>query len=496
MAFREPTFTEGLDQLNKGNFLGGLVLAAQGDLIKQQTLSTQNIISTFSQRLQELESTPLTTEEQLARLNQDPETKGNITNLQDMIGDYQSLTYSIFERQKMINSIYGDTMNALAGVGGETAERVSGSLKGQYGMKTKELEQLAEMPFKSLEFQKTTLGLIETRFDITKKSEELRLLGEDEKAKNLLFKMISSNEVTKLKLSYNRDTGKYSYNMNDLYKEMYAQYGKLPEFSRAFLGVQEFLYKNTQVYNPEPLNLGGMSGSRSGMGIPERTAALKTLHSWCRDNGSWSNTANNSKDPFWVGVREEYLNATRDAYPEEWAKAQNDPLARQKAEYQKFFRFGMDRKGIDQMEDGTAKDRALTQHNLLYNKHSDTYYPKYLREFELLIDPTGKTKIIGDGANLVNGSIIDPVTGDPYPITGWIPTGGRWSGDPSTYEINFGNKIPIGNPEDEGDEESLTGLMNDKSGRTKEMFYLMEQQRQSKKKKSEHETRTFKLGKE
>jgi len=57
MAYgREPSFTETFGELSSSNFLGGLILKAQGDVLKSQSIATKKIISSFSQRLQELEA--------------------------------------------------------------------------------------------------------------------------------------------------------------------------------------------------------------------------------------------------------------------------------------------------------------------------------------------------------------------------------------------------------------------------------------------------------
>ena len=213
MAYgREPSFTETFGELSSSNFLGGLILKAQGDVLKSQSIATKKIISSFSQRLQELESTPLTVDEQLAALNKDPDVKKSFKSLQETIGDYEALTYNIYNRQMMLNKIYGDTINALSGVGGETAGRLVESLGREQGIKNEELQRLQRLPLQTAEYKKTLLDIENTKFNLEEGNFKLQELRDDADALKLFRDMINSDEFASLQLAFNQATGKTKYN--------------------------------------------------------------------------------------------------------------------------------------------------------------------------------------------------------------------------------------------------------------------------------------------
>lgn len=362
MAFGERSFTEQMSPISQSNFLGGLVLKAQGDLIKSQTLATQNIISGFSKRLQELESTPISVDDQLKKLNEDPDIKDNMTSLQGMLGDYQALTLSVMDRQKMMNKIYGDTLNALAGTGGETAGRVSESLKGQYNMKSKELEELGQLPLKSAEYKQTLLNIENTRANAQTGQVKLDELRQDTEAQKLFRDMIDSDEFSGLVLGFNTASGKPSYDIHKLRDQMWLKYKDDPRgFERAWTGVDEYIRTHVEKFRPE-FRTGG--GDGFGKGYMDSLLKLKMLYSDLRDVAGKVGTYQNDS-------KYQYL---RDEYSLEANGILGNPDPSKKPNELWKYNFGADPQVNAQLK-GDTKEAADYVHKMMYDKtNSDSYW--------------------------------------------------------------------------------------------------------------------------
>lgn len=361
------SFTRDMSQIANADFLGGLVIKAQGDLIKKQTLATQDIITNFSKRLQQFESEPLKVEEQLSRLNEDPDVKDNMVSLQDMIADYQTLTHNLFERQVRLNTVYGDTINALSMVGSKESEQLMKTLAAQHGMKSGELERIRNMPFESLQYQKTILDIENTKFSLQESGIKLQELRESVAAQRIFADMIVSDEFTDLRLAFNTASGRHSYDLAKFRDSMWLRYGHDENFVRAWKGVDEYIRKNIEKFRPEIRQMGGDGEIKSYM---DNLMFMKGLYNDLRD--TTAKIGQLQYDPKYQWARDEYHNTALLLYGQPDTNKPNDLWK---------YSFGSDPAVIAKMEKD-AKAEAKYVYDMIYDKKNVKGYWSGLQQLQ------------------------------------------------------------------------------------------------------------------
>jgi hypothetical protein len=377
------SFTDQLGQISQTNLMGGLLLSAQADMITQQIGTTKSVMNSFSKKLQDLESQPLTTEEQLQRLQQDPDFQNSAGDLSKYIADYQALTMNVRNRVDSLTKLYGNTAIALSAIGGDVAERISGVLDKQLGEKVDSAQQYLQAPAEALKLRATLMDIEAAKLNIESSKMSIQQVKDDKEATSVLAKMISSEEFSKMNLSYNTATGKPSYNLNQFREQMAKLYGDNPAFLKAWLALDEHVRKNTQTWRPE-FRQAGMGDANT----IQRLSYSMELYNTMKDVTAYTNKILYGGEDEYVQARAEYFKAAQQLYPN--AKRTDvgtyyiQDEKTKSAKSINAFDFGADPRVIDAIEDDTSQKYAKQIYNYLYNDAPDNqdYYWKYLEALE------------------------------------------------------------------------------------------------------------------
>jgi glutaredoxin len=377
------SFTDQFAQISQTNLMGGLLLSAQADMMTKQISTTKDIMTSFSKKLQDVESSPLTTEEQLQRLQQDPDFQESAGDLSKYIADYQTLTMNVRNRVNSLTNLYGNTALALSAVGGDVAERISGVLDKQLSDKTQAAEQYLQVPAEALKLRATLMDIEAAKLSIESSKLSLQQVKDNKEATAVLAKMISSDEFTQMNLSYNTATGKPSYNLNKFKESMAKLYGDNPAFLQAWLALDEHIRKNTQTWRPE-FRSAGMGDANT----IQRLSYSMELYNTMRDVTAYTNKILYGGEDEYVQARAEYLKAAQQLYPNAKQTDLGTYYVQDKenksAKSINSFNFGADPRVIDAMEDDVAAKYAKQIYEYLYDDSpkNDNYYWKYLEALE------------------------------------------------------------------------------------------------------------------
>jgi len=431
-------FTTALAKLQTSNLMSGEVIKGQAKLLEAQTKGTRNVITDFNARLQELEQEPLSTEEQLSAINEDPTVKENQVDLEKQLSTFASFSVNVLRRQEELNKLYGGTIQNLGMVGGEDAGRLVDVLSGQQKQKISNLERQRKLPFETQAFKQSMFQVESIKTDLLLDNIKLDDLKEDRKVTSLMAKIISGDEFSKLNLIFNQASGKKGFNLENFRNNMFLQYGSDPEFAKAWAGVDALIRKNTLNWRSQFSKTGNM-----GTTLMENITFTKRKYNELVEATKRMDLLrfpNETEDFQWV--RDEYKRTALALFA-------NDVKKRQK----EINEFGSSLQVIKAME--TGEDLAKEVYDVMYDKTSDQYYNKNYKDLgNLLTSQYGEYTPVSpffrkgtldnprsypliDGSFLDPTKIIVPVDASLFPNGG----GGYYDpGDPETY-VDYESRV-------------------------------------------------------
>jgi hypothetical protein len=148
------SYIENLNKLAQNNFMGGMVQSASAELMLARTKAATETLSNLNNELSALDSNiPLTTEEQISRLQDNPQAKQITEDISQRAAQFQAMSGKLRDRQQLYQNAYGKAITELGVIGGEEADRMLPYLEKQQQMKTISLENTRRDQMEQLEFE-------------------------------------------------------------------------------------------------------------------------------------------------------------------------------------------------------------------------------------------------------------------------------------------------------------------------------------------------------
>ena len=403
-------FTKDLAMLQASNLMSGAVVKGQAELLTARTKGTQQILRDFNERLQGLEQEPLTTEDQLRTINEDVTVTEEMVDLEEQLANFSSFSINVIQRQEELNKLYGGTIQALGVVGGEDAVRMANILESQRGTRVQELEKQRQLPFETQAYKQSMFQVETMKLELQEGTIQLEDLKNDREVAKLMSNILTTDEFTRMNLSFNTQTGKRKFDLNAFRDAMFLRYGHNPKFAQAWSGIDEYIRTNTQTYRPQ-----FSTGTGSGANMMENLTLIKGKYTELVDATRRMGSLRFGEEYQWA--RDEYYNMVAAKYGEQIEK---EGIEQIKTKYSKDFEFGSSPDIINQMLDSGAKNVANEVHETLYNRSSDQYYNKHYKQLgNLLTSQYGQYTTVspfykaGGGTDqnpypLIDGSGLDP----------------------------------------------------------------------------------------
>lgn len=146
------TFEDNMFRQSQANPLSGFITAGAAKLMSDRTLASSKIMENLNAALQAENDTPLSTFDQIAKLNDDPTAKEQLKSIEQDAASYQAFVGDVINKREKYGEIYDEALQKLAFTGGEEAERLMSQLEGSRAEKIAQLQAIANLPADKLKF--------------------------------------------------------------------------------------------------------------------------------------------------------------------------------------------------------------------------------------------------------------------------------------------------------------------------------------------------------